>query len=51
MKEDAPVDAPANRLAVVEVKTHCEKLAKVDAEALVDTMANKLAQVKIESLT
>ena len=37
-------------LAVVKVKTVAYKLANVEAKALVDTLANTLAQIHIKTL-
>lgn len=45
MKAEALVDTVANRLVVVEVKTHCDTLAKVDAKVLVDTVADRSSNV------
>ena len=50
MDTEALVATLHNRFAVVRVKKLKDKLFQVGAEAMVDTMANKLAQVKIESL-
>lgn len=51
MKAEALVDTVANRLVVVEVKTHCDTLAKVDAKVLVDTVADRSSDVDTQRLT
>ena len=49
MKAEALVDTVANRLVVVEVKIHCNTLAKVDAKVLVDTVADRSSDVEVET--
>lgn len=51
MKAEALVNTVANRLVVVEVKTHCDTLAKVDAKVLVDTVADRSSDVEVETLS